>query len=305
MKVKFLFGCIVALSTVAGASWVERANAFPLVVQPGDTLAGIAARMYGRVQNEKLLVSANGLSARGGVAIVAGMRLEVPAVGHRSIQGGETWQALAEKLLGGRHRAAVLAFANDSKPWLRPAADAEIIVPYNLPYVAEGGETLAGLASRFYGSKKRAWMLSRYNGLSESTLERGDLVLLPLTDLALTQEGRIAAGQAAGETASQARGQRRARQRSADAEIATLFSDVRAGRYVEVVARGEWLRARGDLTRPQRAAVQRRLLEAYAALGAEGRAREACEQLRQAAPHLQLDPERISPKLLSACSQAE
>ena len=36
------------------------AAAFPLVVQPGDTLAGIAQRIYGRVENERVLAAANG-----------------------------------------------------------------------------------------------------------------------------------------------------------------------------------------------------------------------------------------------------
>lgn len=280
---------------------VAPAAAFPVVVHEGDTLAGIAQRIYGLVQNERLLVSANGLDARGGIAIVAGMRLEIPAVSHRRTQRGDTWPDLAQELLGGRQRAAVLAFANDSKPWLLPADDAEIVVPYNLSYVAAGGETLTGLASRFLGNKKRAWMLSHYNGLRKAVLELGDVVLIPLTELPLTEAGRLEARQAAIEAGGQAGGERRARQQSADQQIASLFGDVRSGRYVEAVARGERLLAAGALATPQQAAIQRQLLEAYAALGASGRAREACGGLRKAAPHVRLDPVLVSPKLLAAC----
>jgi hypothetical protein len=281
---------------------VAPAHAFPVVVEDGDTLAGIAQRIYGRVQNEMLLVSANGLDARGGIAIVPGLRIEVPAVSFRRTAQGETWPELARQLLGGRHRAAVLAFANDSKPWLLPTDNAEILVPYNLRYVASGGETTAGLASRFLGNKKRAWMLSHYNGIKTAVLDQGQVVLIPLTDLPLTDEGRRAARRAAVEGGGQAGGERRALQTAAEVELVALLSDIRAGRYVEAVARGVALLASAALTTPQQATVHRQLLEAYTALGASGRARGACQGWQQAAPDERLDPVQLSPKLLSACS---
>ncbi|APR86071.1 Hypothetical protein A7982_11420 [Minicystis rosea] len=64
------------------------AAAFPHVVKKGETLAAIAERTYGRVQMEQILVAANGLDAGGGIPIVAGMRLEVPAVGHHRVSAG-------------------------------------------------------------------------------------------------------------------------------------------------------------------------------------------------------------------------
>jgi LysM repeat protein len=44
------------------------AAAFTHVVMPGDTLASIAERYYGRIQKERLLVAANFLDARAGNA---------------------------------------------------------------------------------------------------------------------------------------------------------------------------------------------------------------------------------------------
>jgi hypothetical protein len=281
--------------------WARPAGAFPWVVQPGETLATIAERVYGRVEYERLLVSANSLEVQGGVSIVPGMRIELPAIAYRRIAHGDTWSALAAVLLGSAERSAVLAFANDSKPWLLPVENAEILIPYNLRFVAEGGEAIDDLASRFLGNKKRAWMLYQYNGLDSVLLKRGQVLLIPLTELPLTPLGQDAARQAL-EGWGAAGGERRSQQLAAARELPALLGDVRAGRYVEAVSRGVALLAGSALTTPQTASVQRQLLEAYAALGATGRASQACRDWRRSAPRARLDPAELSPKLIRACT---
>src|SRR5499426_3560429 len=76
------------------------ATAFTHTVQKNETLAQIAERTYGRIQYEKILVAANALDAQGGSPIVAGQRLEIPALDHYRINAGDTWQGLAKQLLG-------------------------------------------------------------------------------------------------------------------------------------------------------------------------------------------------------------
>src|SRR5688572_6810475 len=100
---RFLAAVLAAVLAASGA------GAFPHVVAPGETLASIAERYYGRIQQERLLVAANFLDARGGTPIVRGMRLEVPALGHRRIVSGDSWEALAAELLGAPSRADVLS----------------------------------------------------------------------------------------------------------------------------------------------------------------------------------------------------
>jgi hypothetical protein len=292
----------VALVSLSDA---RRATAFSVVVQRGDALAGIAQRIYGRVEYERLLVSANGLEAHGGIPIKPGMRLEVPALTYRRVAPGDTWAALAASFLGSAERAPVLAFANGGKPWLSPTENAEILIPYNLRFVAEGGENISDVSERFLGSKKRSWTLAEYNGLATSgveniVLEPGQLLLIPLTDLGLTPEGQQAARRSLEGWGGLA-GERRAEQAAAAAELPALLADVRAGRYAEVVARGVALLVGSSLTTPQRATIHRQLLEAYAALGASGRAADACREWRRAAPRAPLDPMEMSPKLIAAC----
>ena len=282
-----------------------RVFAFAHRVAPGDTLASIAEKYYGRIQYERLLVAANFLDARGGTPIVRGMRLEVPALEHRKVGQGDTWETLAADLLGSPSRADVLSMANGSSPWLTPEEGSEIAVPYNLRVVVGEGEQITQVAYRHLGDMTKAWMLDHYNGLDGRKLARGDAVLVPLTDLPLTQAGREAMLQALGTTCSEAGGLGKKTQRKIAQEIPALVADVRAGRYVDAVTRGTRFVATGMLTEPQLALVHQKLTEAYVALDAVGLATASCAEWRKRDPAARLDPALYSPKIIAACEHAE
>jgi hypothetical protein len=294
----FLAGSVALL----GVSAVARA--FPHVVKKGETLAQIAERTYGRVEMEQLLVAANGLDSGGGIPIVAGMRLEVPALGHRRVTDGETWATLALELLGDERRGEVLAMANGSMPWLAPTDGQEIIVPYNLRVVAGSNDSLLTIAYRYLGDRDQAWMLDGYNHRRSEPVHRGDVVLVPLRDLALTPEGKGEAAGAGALVRTEGGGRAREAQRRVEAELPQLAADVRGGRWVDAVARGNRMLGYGDLSRPEIAAIQRALTEAYVALDAIGLAETACGGWRTADPTASLDPIELSPKLLRACVAA-
>jgi len=280
------------------------ARAFTYVVAPGDTLAAIAERYYGRIQQERLLVAANFLDARRGTPIVPGMRLEVPALGHHRIAHGETWETLAAELLGSPSRADVLSMANGSSPWLAPEDGSEIAVPYNLRVIVSEKEELTAIAYRHLGEMSKAWMLDHYNGLGGKKPLEGDVVLVPLTDLELSEAGQKAAARAAGADCSEAGGAVRRMQHHIAQEIPALVADVRAGRYVEAVTRGTRFVASGALTEPQRALVEQKLTEAYVALDAPGLATAACSEWRKRDRAMHLDPSLTSPKIIAACERA-
>jgi phage tail protein X len=269
-----------------------------------DTLASIAERYYGRLQFEKLLVAANDLDARGGSPIVRGMCLEVPALGHRVVRQGETWDSLAAELLGSPKRSDVLSLANDSSPWLTPEEGAEIIVPFNLRVLPDTGDTLITIAYRFYGDMNRAWVLDRYNALDGRKLQPGDVVLVPLTELPLSEAGKLAARASAGAACSQAQGETRSVQKKVAQELPALLADIRSGRYVDAVARGTRFLASAELSEPQIALVQRQLLEAYVALEAPGLATAACGEWLKRSPQVTLSPVDLSPKILAVCGRA-
>lgn len=299
---RYLIGGFVIIALIL---WPKaRASAFTRIVNKGDTLASIAESMYGRIQHERLLVAANALDAQGGSPIVPGLLLEIPALTHRTVRQGETWASLATELLGAPHRAEVLAAANGTYPWLPPDEGAQIIVPYNLKVIVSNNDTIVTLAYKYLGNREKAWMLAHYNKISGKRLQRGDVLLIPLTDLPLTEAGKQAAKDAARRTLRQAAGETRDNQKRVDNELPALVADVRGGRYVDAVARGNRFLSSGKLTEPQLAAIHRYLMEAYAALDSPGLAKASCALWRKHARVAELDPNLLSPKLLDACAQS-
>ncbi len=280
-----------------------QAGAFPHVVQEGETLAQLAERFYGRIQNERLLVVANGLDRGAGTTIVPGMLLDVPALSHYRVVTGDTWPSLGKTLLGAPGRGEFLALFNDGKPWVQPEPGRILRVPYNLALVSTGQDSLPTIAYRYMGSTKQAWAISHYNQMEERKLARGDVFLVPVTELELTDEGRRAAASAASSLSTEADAPRKAQQERIEKEVPALIADVRAGRYVPAVSRGVRLLSSGELSTVELGRIHRQLLEAYVALEAVGQAVDSCANWLRHDPAAQLDPITLSPKILAACTR--
>ncbi len=282
----------------------EPARAFPHVVQEGETLAQLAERYYGRIQNERVLVVANGLDRGDGTTIVPGLVLDIPATTHYRVRLGDTWQSLGKDLLGAPERGEFLSLSNDQKPWIQPEPGRILRIPYNLALVSTGQDSLPTIAYRYLGSTKQAWSISRYNRLEERKLVRGDVFLVPVTELDLTEEGQKAVARAAQALSAEGDAPQRAQQRKVEGEVPALIADVQGGRYVFAVARGVKLLSSGELSEVELGRIHRQLLEAYVALDAVGQAVEACGKWLKYDKTAKLDPVFLSPKILDACARA-
>jgi hypothetical protein len=281
------------------------ALAFTHIVQRSEILAQIAERTYGRIQYEQILVAANALDAQGGSPIVPGQRLEIPTVSYHRVGPNESWDSMAVALLGDASRSTILAQANDSVPWIPPSEGAEIVVPYNLRYLAAQDDTMPTITQKFWGDKNKSWLLDQYNHMKGQPVRRGDVVLIPLTNLPLTEAGKMEALSEQGSGKAQTLGQAREAQRKVDAEMPLLLGDVRSGRFVDAITRGVRMLALGDLTKPQLSTLHRQLVEAYVALDASGLAAASCAAWRDNDPRARLDPLALSPKILAACSKRQ
>ena len=282
------------------------ASAFTHVVSQGETLAQLAIKVYGTPRFEVALAGANALDAHGGSAIVPGQIIEIPAPSHHRVAEGETWFQIARIHLGDPQRAGTLARANGAVPWVPPVPNQEIEIPAVVAHIAAENETMLTLAQRYLGDANKEWELHLYNGRKpEQRLARGDVVLVPLLDLSLTEEGKKAARLSAERVRTEGGGQAYEAQRRAEADIPPLYADLRAGRYVDAVAKGNRLLGSGELTKPQLASIHRALLEAYVALDAPGQAAGSCALWRaNAGADAKLDPRLTSPKIRAACSVA-
>jgi hypothetical protein len=283
------------------------AHAYMHMVTQGETLAQIALRVYGNPKFETVIAGANSLDAKGGAVIVPGMRIEILAPGHHRAEPGETWAQLALRFLGSDKRAETLARANQGVSWVPPVEGQEIEIPAVLSYIAGEGDSMAAISLRYLGDVNKGWVLDAYNFRKGSdALKAGEVVLIPLPDLQLTQAGKDEARRA-GQTGEGA-GSSHDAQKRAEAELPALLSDLRGGRYIDAVSHGNRLLGSGDLTKVQLAAVHRVLLEAYVALDAPGAARGACDAFRANAdpksPEVArlADPRLTSPKVRAVCA---
>ncbi|MGD8863844.1 MAG: LysM peptidoglycan-binding domain-containing protein [Myxococcales bacterium] len=287
-------------------AWVNTAAAEPAIVhmvKPGETLASIAELYYGKARRESVLVNENGLTSEGGSAIVVGLRLTIPTVRHHVVQEGETWASIATEHYGDPHRAFVLVEANGGSHGEHPDPGAELLVPYPLRHVAGQSDTLRKLAKTYYRSLKGMGRIRRFNQIKRNRLTRGQIVLIPLEYLTLSESGRKAVEEAGGEVPEG--GEVREKQQAIDEKLPELREHVRAGRFADAVSMANRLIGGGDLTGSQQVTIHRELGTALVALGREDLAADAFRVVLSQQPFAELDGIRTSPKVLAVFREAQ
>jgi LysM repeat protein len=273
------------------------------VVRPGETLASIAEMYYGDARRESVLVAENGLTSEGGSSIVVGLRLSVPTVSYHRVQEGETWAVLATRFYGDPARAFALIEANRAASGEQPDPGAELLIPYPVRHVASQSDSLRKLSKTYYGSQKEEKTIRRFNQLKHAWVGRGQLLLLPIEDLVLSEKGKQRA--AAASAAAAEGGDVREKQEEIDAELPALREHVRRGRYADAVAMANRLLGGGDVTAGQTVAIQRELGTALVALGRDDLAQEAFAAMLVEQPFTELDTVRTSPKVLAVFESAQ
>ncbi len=292
----------VVIATSAAAfvtlSFSAPASAFTHVVREGENLSSLANKFYGSPSYEVVLVAANGLDLQGGSKPVPGMRLEIPSLGSHRAEPGETWYSIATRTLGDGRRADLLARANHAVAWIPPADGQSVVLPYHLTVVAVDGETVFRLSTRFYGNATRAWEINAYNGFNEtSAFKRGDVVLIPLTDLPLTNVAKL-------EEQASTFGfeDKRDARPVIEKEVGALALEMKRGDFVAAIARGNRILALRGLLPEETSRTLFSLVEAYVSLGAFSLAERTCAAFRAVDPKAVLEPVYTSPKILRACT---
>ncbi len=287
--------------------WLTSARAdrgYQHVVREGETLASIAERYYGDPRRENVLVAENGLTAQGGAPIEVGLRLQIPHVSFHEVQQGETWAELARRFYGDARRAFILVEANHGSQAEQPDVGAQLVVPYPLRHVTAQGENVLRIAKTYHGSGvEHARRLRRFNNLRFNRLTRGQIVLVPLTDLSLSEEGRHIIEEETG-SAPQAGGLRELQERI-EQELPGMREHLRHGRFTETVALGNRLLGAESLTGNQVVTIQRHLGTAYVALARPDLARDAFRAALDRQPDMQMDSVRTSPRVMRAFMDAK
>lgn len=303
-----LFGVIALGLAVGGGASGARATTEHAVVHmvgPGETLASIAELYYGDPHRESVLVAENGLTTEGGSAIVVGLRLVIPTVSYHKVQEGETWATLATKFYGDPSRAFVLIEANGGVVGEHPDPGAELVIPFPLRHVAAQTDSLRKIAKVYYRSQQNTGVttIRRFNDIKKNRLLRGQILLIPLSTLVLTDKGKELAKQNG--TPAPSGGEVRDKQAHIDEQLPALRDHVRLGRYADAVAMANRLIGGGDLAGSQIVTIHRELAEALVALGREDLAVDAFAKVLDQQPDTELDGVSTSPKVLMAFARAQ
>jgi hypothetical protein len=297
-------GIAIAALVWSSASASAQSGPFVHTVRPGETLASIAQRYYGDPRKESILVAENGLNAQGGAAIVVGLRLIIPFVTYHRVADGETWAMLAERFYGSADRAFLLIEENEGTAGDQPDVGAELMIPYPLRYTSEQSDNLRRIGMIYYRSDgpDAIRKLRRFNGMRGIRPNRGQVVLVPLSNLTLSDEGReIVAGAS---PVAATGGETRELQQRIDEEMPRLREHIRRGRYTEAVSLGNRLLGSGRLTGNQIVSIQRELATAYVALNRADLAVQAFRTALRRQRDLELDVTRTSPVVLRALEEA-
>ncbi|QQR91952.1 MAG: hypothetical protein IPJ88_03330 [Myxococcales bacterium] len=262
----------------------------------------MAQRFYGDTSYEKILVAANGLNSNGGSAIVVGLQLIVPYSYYHPVEHGESWTRLAERFYGDGKRANVLMASNSGSPDKQPEEGSQLLIPFAVRHIADQRDDLAKISLRYYGSKSQAASLRRFNSIPRNRLARGQIVLVPLAELTLSDQGKKYIQEQSG--SDLAAGDLRALQEKLSERLPKLREDVRRGKYIAALALGHEMLGSGALAVSQRIAVLKELATVYVALDEHDMAVKFFARALRLRPDLELDTAKTSPKVISALDKA-
>ena len=168
--------CCLTLTVVVTAAWAGVGLTHR--VAPGESASSIAARYYADYELADLLLSYNG---KPGTVIRVGESLKIPVCDEHVVQAGDTWSALAQRYLGRADGWPAVAILNGLLPEQPLRVGQRLVFPVVLDHVLRSGESLAGLAQRFYGDTKRSDVLRRFNAIDDPRrLSVGQTVGIPL-----------------------------------------------------------------------------------------------------------------------------
>jgi LysM repeat protein len=172
---------LLALLWAVAAAAGERVHE----VRPGESASSIAKRYYGDYELASLLLEYNG---RSGNLIRVGEKLRVPFCEVHRVRAGETWSGLSDRYLGRASAYRAVAALNGLEPARPLGLGVEVIFPVPLTYRLQRGDTLAGIAERFYGDAGLRDALQSYNAIDDPRrLSVGQAIEVPVVSLRLRE----------------------------------------------------------------------------------------------------------------------
>ncbi|MCP4674288.1 MAG: hypothetical protein GY854_01975 [Deltaproteobacteria bacterium] len=271
------------------------------IAREGETLTQLAVRYYGSEKKTMILRAANGFVHPDDGTLTQGEQVEVPEPIFHRIEDGDTWNDLADRFLASKKRGRFLSKINDSEKNKMPPLGTIIKIPYHLRHILATEESLKSVTRLYYRKTRTTRWLRQYNLTRKKRFARGDVLIIPLVDLELTEEekARLEKKETTRYTGEDISGQKKAVK-----EIVEVKKAYENGLYVEMVAMAGRLVGRGKLTVPQQIGVHNYLGYAYVALGEKKLAIQAFITALKLQPTMELSSITTSPKILDVFNEA-
>ena len=290
---------LVAFLVLAQVAYAQTDAAIAYRVKKGDTLDVIAAEFYGDRTRAQFIVAENKLKNR--AAFTPGDRLRIPVTREIATAKGDTFESLATTYLGDAKRAPFLADFNNLPADDALATGTTIVIPVHVTYAPPAPESLAQVATAFFGDAKQADVLRRFNALDKPQLDKGDTIVIP--DLAV----RVRAGKLPpldAEAKQRHDEQVRARDAAADA-VPRARSAWWLGDFAAVRAELDPIAKDADyLDTPTLVECGLLLGKAHIAFGEDDAAIKAFALVLDRKPRQSLSPYAESPKVIAAWKKA-
>jgi len=181
-----VIGRTILATLFVGLTTAAMAGVKTHAVAGGESVSSIAKQYYGSYESTDLLLRFNEKSEP---VIHAGEKLRIPYSEVHRVASGDTWSVLSDRYLGDVAAYRSIALLNDLSPDEPLQIGQTIVMPVALPYRLAPGDTLGGVAKRFYGDTERAEVLEAFNAIDDPRrLSVGQSIRVPLTTLRLASK---------------------------------------------------------------------------------------------------------------------
>lgn len=258
-------------------------------IRKGESLALVAKYYYGDPAKAMLLIEYNGV--RDPRNVNPGRRIVIPEVKIHRVRRGDTLALIAKRHLNDARKSRGLAKLNRIKDPKSISPGMTIVIPVEILHTVRKGDSLSGIAKRYYGDIDATGLIALYNDIrNPASLTPGTRLILPIADLKIIRKKGRSQGPRQVKTQPP--------EREGEALLERGISEYFTGDYRGAVKNLQRSVTLGLKDKDDISKAHRFLAYSYVALNERKKAKDSFRRALIADPKLTLDPVYVSPKII-------